>query len=319
MADAGFRLPGSSYEELANIIMAYGTRDEASNPGDVSKLDSVHRSSVTRTNGFLVEIGVLRGEREKLVTKRGRELALALERRDKSEIRRSWRVIVSTSEFLQNVVSAVKLREEMEYTMTQAYIAHAAGQPRNKPVMIGSSTVVEILKTSGLLKEDEAGNLSATYAEEAPEPADEEFLETPDLAVAPEKTVPDDAPPPNTANEANVSANPTNSTSDAMANAMSNVAPNSLANPALNIHLHVRCEADELEDIAPRLKSLIRELREDLPGSPTVSGEAKESEKGSEEAPNKIIRDDDFGRDFLEENANPPVFEEEFEGGFGRF
>ncbi|MBA2693573.1 MAG: hypothetical protein H0U65_13970 [Rubrobacter sp.] len=288
MADAGFRLPGSSYEELANIIMAYGTRDEASNPGDVSKLDSVHRSSVTRTNGFLVEIGVLRGEREKLVTKRGRELALALERRDKAEVRRNWRVIVSTSEFLQNVVSAVKLREGMEYTMTQAYIAHSAGQPRNKPVMIGASTVVEILKTSGLLREDEAGRLSATYADDNPEnepPVDEGFLETPDLAIAPEGDAANETPEPS----ANASAN-------------------AASNPTLNIHLHVRCDADELEDVAPRLKRLIRDFQSGLPDGASVRGEAKE-------VPSEGFRDG-FARDFLEENANPPVFEEEFEGDF---
>jgi hypothetical protein len=294
MADAGFRLPGSSYEELANIIVAYGTRDEASNPGDVSKLDSVHRSSVTRTNGFLVEIGVLRGEREKLVTKRGRELALALERRDKAEVRRNWRVIVSTSEFLQNVVSAVKLREGMEYTMTQAYIAHSAGQPRNKPVMIGSSTVVEILKISGLLREDEAGNLSATYVEESPEnepPMDEDFLEAPNLAINPE--------PETRTPGAEAPTNPANTSANAS------------SNPTLNIHLHVRCAADELDDIAPKLKSLIRDFQNDLPDvGASVRGEAKE-------APREDFRGE-FGRDFLEENANPPVFEEEFEDDFGR-
>jgi hypothetical protein len=30
--------------------------------------------------------------------------------------------------------------------------------------------------------------------------------------------------------------------------------------PAVNIHLHVQCTADEIEDLAPRLKALIREL-----------------------------------------------------------
>jgi hypothetical protein len=295
VADAGFRLPGSSYEELANIIMAYGTRDEASNPGDVSKLDSVHRSSVTRTNGFLVEIGVLRGEREKLVTKRGRALALALERRDRAEVRRNWRIIVSTSEFLQNVVSAVKLREGMEYTMTQAYIAHSAGQPRNKPVMIGSSTVIEILKTAGLLREDEAGNLSATYAEESPDgdpPPSEDFLAAPDLTVQTETSETDPAP-------------------DASADA-----------PTLNIHLHVRCDADELDEVGPKLKALIRDFQKNLAPDNSASVRGKVEEIPREDFRKENFRKEDFGqdfeRDFLEENANPPVFEEEFGSDFGR-
>src|SRR5215218_8745512 len=165
MAEREFRLPGSSYEELANIIVAYGTRDEAAKPGDVGKLDSVHQSSVSRNNGFLTEIGVLQGESKKLITRRGRSLALSLARRDQEEIRKNWRAIVATNEFLQNVVSAVKLREGMLYPTVQAYVAHAAGQPRNKPVMTGAGAIVEILKTAGLLRE-EAGELVATFDED---------------------------------------------------------------------------------------------------------------------------------------------------------
>jgi hypothetical protein len=170
MAEREFRLPGSSYEELVNIIVAYGTRDEAARPGDVGKLDAVHQSSVSRNNGFLTEIGILQGESKKLITRRGRALALALARKDRVEIRRNWRAIVATNEFLQNVVAAVKLREGMLYPTVQAYIAHAAGQPRNKPVMTGAGAIVEILKAAGLLRE-EAGELVATFDEDL-EPED---------------------------------------------------------------------------------------------------------------------------------------------------
>src|SRR5215212_1118763 len=104
MAEREFRLPGSPYEELVNIIVAYGTRDESARGGDVGKLDSVHQSSVSRNNAFLTEIGVLQGESEKLITRRGRSLALSLARREREEIRKNWRAIVATNEFLQNVV-----------------------------------------------------------------------------------------------------------------------------------------------------------------------------------------------------------------------
>ena len=164
-----FRLPGSSYEELVNIIVAYGTRDESAGTGDVGRLDSVHQSSVSRNNAFLAEIGVLQGEDKKQITRRGRTLAVALARKDRTEIRSNWRAIVSASEFLQNVVSAVKLREGMLYPTVQAYIAHAAGQPRNKPVMNGAGAIVEILKAAGLLRE-EAGELVATFDEQPERP-----------------------------------------------------------------------------------------------------------------------------------------------------
>jgi hypothetical protein len=236
MAEREFRLPGSPYEDLVNIIVAYGTRDEASMTGDVGKLDSVHQSSVSRNNAFLTEIGVLQGETKKLITRRGRSLAVALARKDRAEIRSNWRAIVGASEFLQNVVSAVKLREGMLYPTVQAYIAHAAGQPRNKPVMTGAGAIIEILKTAGLLKE-EAGELVAPFEKEPeseaqPASADGSLPETPEAA------------------EPVVSA----TVSEAAAGTFT-------GNPAtVSIHVQVRCTADEIEDLAPRLKTLLREL-----------------------------------------------------------
>jgi hypothetical protein len=233
MAEREFRLPGSPYEELVNIIVAYGTRDEASRPGDVGKLDSVHQSSVSRNNAFLTEIGVLQGESKKLITRRGRSLALALARKDAVEIRNNWRAIVAASEFLQNVVSAVRLREGMLYPTVQAYIAHAAGQPRNKPVMAGAGAIVEILKTAGLLKE-EAGELVAPFEEAPEEPASEDGSPA------------ESSPEPR---EAVVSA----TVGEAVPAAAG-------AQPSVSIHVQVRCTADEIEDLAPRLKALVREL-----------------------------------------------------------
>ena len=231
MAEREFRLPGSTYEELVNIIVAYGTRDEAARPGDVGKLDAVHQSSVSRNNGFLTEIGILQGESKKLITHRGRALALALARKDRVEIRRNWRAIVATNEFLQNVVAAVKLREGMLYPTVQAYIAHAAGQPRNKPVMAGAGAIVEILKSAGLLRE-EAGELVATFNED----------------LEPEDFVMEDGSLP----EAGGVAEPT-------------VSVEAGEDPAVKIHLHIQCTADEIDDLAPRLKALLRELSDPWP------------------------------------------------------
>jgi hypothetical protein len=232
MAEREFRLPGSPYEELVNIIVAYGTRDEAARAGDVGKLDSVHQSSVSRNNAFLTEIGVLQGESKKQITRRGRSLAVALARKDNAEVRSNWRAIVAASEFLQNVVSAVKLREGMLYPTVQAYIAHAAGQPRNKPVMNGAGAIIEILKASGMLKE-EAGELVATFDER------------------PEDISPEDGSPTQISE-----------TRESVVSATVGEVPEAPAGtpPTVSIHVQVRCTADEIEDLAPRLKALLREL-----------------------------------------------------------
>lgn len=209
--------------------MAYGTRDDASRPGDVGKLDSVHQSSVSRTNGFLTEIGVLQGETKKLITRRGRALAIALARKDREAVRENWRAVVGSTEFLQNVVSAVKLREGMLYPTVQAYIAHSAGQPRNKPVMTGAGAIIEILKTAGLLQE-EAGELVATFEE--PPQADEVTSPDEPEEQSPEVSATVEALPPASPGQA----------------------------PAVSIQIQVRCTADEVEDLAPKLKRLIAQL-----------------------------------------------------------
>ena len=261
MAERQFRLPGSPYEDLVNIIVAYGTRDEASMTGDVSRLDSVHQSSVSRNNAFLTEIGVLQGESKKLITRRGRSLALALARKDRQEIRGNWRAIVGANEFLQNVVSAVKLREGMLYPTVQAYVAHAAGQPRNKPVMTGAGAIVEILKTAGLLKE-EAGELVAVFEDEPDYPQDPPKGSTAGAgANAGTADGSADAAPSETpgASEPVVSATVAR-VEPATAPA---AAPAADAPPSVSIHVQVRCTADEIEELAPRLKALLRELSGD--------------------------------------------------------
>jgi hypothetical protein len=123
------------------------------------------------------------------------------------------------------VISAVKLREGMLYPTVQAYVAHAAGQPRNKPVMTGAGAIVEILKAAGLLRE-EAGELVATFDGEL-DPVDAIAL--------------DELPTETQEEETAVSATVE-------------------AGAAVKIHLHVQCTADEIEDLAPRLKTLLREL-----------------------------------------------------------
>jgi hypothetical protein len=128
------------------------------------------------------------------------------------------------------VVSAVKLREGMLYPTVQAYIAHAAGQPRNKPVMNGAGAIVEILKAAGMLRE-EAGELVATF--------DEQPKDTPQENGQPAKT-PAESP-------AVISATVDESVPTGM-------------RPTVSIHVQVRCTADEIEDLAPRLKALVREL-----------------------------------------------------------
>ena len=275
MSEEGFRLPGSSYEDLANIIVAYGTRDEASNPGDVSKLDIVHQSSVSRNNAFLTSIGILAGDREKFVTEQGRSLALALARKDRTAIQRKWRDLVSRDEFMQNVLSAVKLREGIFPSTLQAYIAHYAGQPRNKPVMTGALAVIGILKAANLLRE-EAGMLVANYDDHPPESPSGDSPPTAAGAGQPGPGSAGEAPRENGREEPDKDAGeePDHQTQLSFSNASaasavsndpegSSAGAGDVGGSGVTVHVHVSCAPDELDALAPRIKRLLRELGED--------------------------------------------------------
>ena len=257
MAEEGFRLPGSSYEDLANIIVAYGTRDEASNPGDVSKLDIVHQSSVSRNNAFLISIGVLAGDREKFVTEQGRSLALALARKDRAAIQRKWRELVSREEFMQNVLSAVKLREGIFPSTLQAYIAHYAGQPRNKPVMTGASAIIGILKAADLLRE-EAGMLVATYEESPDEPPPSTRpAEQPSLSEGAGRPKAPDATTERSEERDGGSGRQTELTVSAASGEDGDT-----GSARVTVHVHVNCGPEELDTLAPKIKRLLRGIQE---------------------------------------------------------
>ena len=102
--------------------------------------------------------------------------------------------------------------------------------------MNGAGAIIEILKAAGMLKE-EAGELVATFDEQQ-------------VGLAP-----DDGPQISGAGEAVVSAT--------LDGAVPAGAPGGVpagTQPAVSIHVQVRCTADEIEDLAPRLKALLREL-----------------------------------------------------------
>jgi hypothetical protein len=100
--------------------------------------------------------------------------------------------------------------------------------------MNGAGAIVELLKAAGLLRE-EAGELVATFDEQ------------------PAEVAPGNGPPARTpeAGKPVISA----SINDAIP-----VGTDVGIRPAVSIHVQVRCTADEIEDLAPRLKALLREL-----------------------------------------------------------
>ncbi|MCL4275333.1 MAG: hypothetical protein KJZ77_15790 [Anaerolineales bacterium] len=153
MSDDKFKLPGSSYEELCKIIRSYGFFDKPFTLDEAAQVTKMHRTQVSRNNGFLGAVGIIEGDRTKTTSDLGKRLARALEFERGDEIASAWRDIVGSNEFLSKMLAAVKIRKGMDESTLKSHIAYSAGQQKTKDVMAGAQSIIDILKSAELLSE----------------------------------------------------------------------------------------------------------------------------------------------------------------------
>lgn len=150
-----FKLPVSSYEELIKIIQAYSAEKE----GTVLSLDSLQHSTgmdrtlVSANNGFLVQIGLITEGNKKAATELGRALGRAYSSKIEEEIIRMWKEIISETDFLNRMVSAVRIRKGMDRSNLLNHIVYSSGLKENSKSRAGAGAIIEICKVSGVLNE----------------------------------------------------------------------------------------------------------------------------------------------------------------------
>jgi hypothetical protein len=167
VADEGFKLPGSSYGELAKIIRAYGDAPEEAALKDVADRAAIDQTVVSRNNGFLLSVGIVEGGNKKKLTSRGRVLAKALDFEMPDEIATAWRGIVDENDFLRKIVSAVRIRGGMELSALRSHIAYTAGASKKPASMAGAGSVIDALRVAGMLR-DEDGKIVAAAPDSVP-------------------------------------------------------------------------------------------------------------------------------------------------------
>lgn len=231
MPEEAFRLPKSSYEELAKIVQAYAATGQTATLDDVATTAAMDRTVVSRNNAFLASVGIIEGGKAKGITERGRQLSQALQFNVADDIAARWREIVTSNEFLQKMVTAVSIRGGMEDSALQSHIAYSAGEPKNPGVMTGAGAVVQILRVSGLVKEQD-GKLVADPAviQGTSRVSLRGTVKEPEKTESPEVTV--------------VGSGTTLSAS----------------NLGLSIQIQIQCTAAEIDGLAPRLRALLKEL-----------------------------------------------------------
>jgi len=230
-----FPLPSSSYKELIKIIRAYGRLETEANLADVAKLAVMAGTTISGNNKFLVALGIIKGGQKKTITPIGAELANALEHDLPEEVSAKWRAVVEATEFLQNVIAAVRIRKGMDESSLESHVAYSAGQPKTPGVATGARTVLEILTVAGLLKE-EGGTLVAAAPE--PRPITETVAKS--LSIA-------------------------DSLSDNVIFEHGMRASTRLGGVQLNIDVTVQCTPADLEDLGHKLRKVLKDFNEPEP------------------------------------------------------
>ena len=152
------------------------------------------------------------------------------------EIAAKWRAVVDATDFLQNVIAAVRIRKSMDESSLESHVAYSAGQPKTPAVATGARTVVDILTAAGLLKEEGGTLVPAT-----PEPRP--ITET----VAKSLSISD-----------SVSDNVIFERGIAMASTR-------LGGVQLNIDVTVQCTPNDLDELGHKLRKLLKDFNEPEP------------------------------------------------------
>lgn len=230
MADAdtknsGFKLPGSSLDEVFKVIQGYATVGKKASLADISKSTGMHTTAVSKNVGFLMSLGILEGGRDKAATGLGSKLGLALMHNVPDEVEAILSDIVAENEFLKNILAAVRIRKGMDESSLRSHIAYSAGQSRTGSTSTGTGALVGLLKRSGHLKEED-GKLvvGAPVARSTSEP------------VTPERTSQSSATTPIR------SVTQTIETSSPF---------------SISIKIEVRCEPQDLDDLGIKLRKVL--------------------------------------------------------------
>lgn len=228
MAEQKIRLPGSSYEELQKIILAYSHISGKASNTDISKRAALHPTIVSRNGGFLVECGILESGQKKQITAIGTKLSQAIEHKIEDQVEMTWLDIFEEVPFFDTVLSAVRIRGGMDQNTLKSHIAYTAGQKKSPMTMTGAQTVIDILRASGSLVEDD-GRL--TVIDPAMKPRESDVVSAPPVDMVPTKTLA--------------------------------VASGSHTSP-VTIQIQIQVTPDDLDGLGEKLRAVLEELSRDI-------------------------------------------------------
>ena len=150
-----FKLPSSSYEELIKLFQAYANTKEgtALSLDDITQATGVPRTVVSKNNGFMVQVGLITEGNKKAATETGRALGRAYTSKITDEVDRIWKEIIAEVDFLNRMLSAVRIRNGMDRSSFINHIIYSSGLKDTKESRAGAGALIEIFKSVGVLLE----------------------------------------------------------------------------------------------------------------------------------------------------------------------
>lgn len=228
MAEADFRLPSSSFPEISKIIQAYAQINRPASLDDVSKRTGINATTISGNNGFLLALAIIEGGKSKAPTPTGKKLGDALGHGLDEEVRTILRQIVEDSEFLKNVLGAVRIRRGMEESALKSHIAYSAGAAKSPSVLTGAGAVIDILSQSGAIQLEDGKYAVPSAVESLPQ---ESGSSSPSVA------------------------GPTRSVENNLAFPLST---NSAL--SLSIEVHIACTPADLDGLGEKLKKIVEQF-----------------------------------------------------------
>jgi len=155
MADQ-FKLPASSYEELVKIIKAYasaGKDGKALSIETIVQASGSNNTAISKNNGFLLEVGLITKGKAKAPTEMCKSLGRAYDYNKTEDSIEIWKEIITNNDFLNRMISAIKIRNGMDRGSLINHIVYSSGMNGSPSIRAGAGAIIEILKYAGFVEE----------------------------------------------------------------------------------------------------------------------------------------------------------------------
>jgi hypothetical protein len=154
-----YNIPRSQLDVVKNIIIGWyraGADTEPQSNGDVEDFTSISKSTVSRQNKFLTELGILQEDgRKRRLTESGIELAEALAKGDSIKAKEKMRSILDEWALTERFYSIVDMSGPMAEDEMEQELASITGREREGRSATGLSTLVSLYEWAGFFEYDE--------------------------------------------------------------------------------------------------------------------------------------------------------------------